>query len=136
MLYSFLFLFPGVHIILIYLKIVNFWKFSLPCLCKKWFPQNYFFYLFLDRGREGEIEREKHQSVASCMCPDWGLNAQPRHVPQLRMEPSLCWRTPSQLSHTRQGCSGYFFLRFKKMIIYLFIFRERGREGEREGENH
>ena len=25
---------------------------------------------------------------------------------------------------------------FKKDFIYLFIFRERGREGEREGEKH
>ena len=25
--------------------------------------------------------REKHQLVASCMCPDQGLNLQPRHVP-------------------------------------------------------
>ena len=90
MLYSFLFLFPGVHIILIYLKIVNFWKFSLPCLCKKWFPQNYFFYLFLDRGREGEREGEKHQCIVAShvpptgdlahnpgMCPDWESNQQP-----------------------------------------------------------
>ena len=37
-----------------------------------------------DRGREGEREidmREKHRAVASCMCPDWGLNSQPRYVP-------------------------------------------------------
>ena len=31
-------------------------------------------------------------------------------------------------------CSAYFFLFLK--IFYLFIFRERGREGEREGEKH
>ena len=46
--------------------------------------------LILDRedgGGEGERERErdreilKHQSVASCMSPDWGSNPQPRYVP-------------------------------------------------------
>ena len=36
-------------------------------------------------GREGEWERnidvrEKHQSVASCLHPDWGQNLQPRRV--------------------------------------------------------
>ena len=57
-------------------------------------PLNYTFlkgfYLFLERGREGEREGEKHRCVvASCtpptrdlalnpdMCPDWELNRQP-----------------------------------------------------------
>ena len=47
-----------------------------------------FFNLFLERreGREEERERnisvrEKHQSVASRMCPHQRLNPQPRHVP-------------------------------------------------------
>ena len=30
--------------------------------------------------REGEGDREKHQSVASCTPPSWGLNLQPMHV--------------------------------------------------------
>ena len=35
------------------------------------------------RERKGEnIDvREKHQLVASCTHPNWGLNPQPRHVP-------------------------------------------------------
>ena len=45
-------------------------------------------YLFLERGegrkkeRERNIDvREKHRWVTSCMCPDWGPNPQPGHVP-------------------------------------------------------
>ena len=38
--------------------------------------------MFRERGREKEREgntdlKEKHQSVASHMCPDWGSNLQP-----------------------------------------------------------
>ena len=49
-----------------------------------------FIYLFLERGREGEREGEKHQCVAAShaprigdlaynpgMCPDWESNQQP-----------------------------------------------------------
>ena len=41
---------------------------------------------FRERGRDREMERnidvrEKHQSLASCMCSDWGPNPQPKHVP-------------------------------------------------------
>ena len=52
-----------------------------------WKLFKYFIYLFLERGREGEREGEKHQCVvASCtpttgdparnpgMCPDWESN--------------------------------------------------------------
>ena len=47
------------------------------------------FYLFIlekVEGEEKETERnidvkERHESVASQICPDWGLNPQPRHVP-------------------------------------------------------
>ena len=44
--------------------------------------------LILERGKGREEERErntdvrvKHRWAASCMCPNWGLNLQPRHVP-------------------------------------------------------
>ena len=49
-----------------------------------------FIYLFIlkieevggERGKERNINvREKHQFVASCMHPDWGLNPKPRYVP-------------------------------------------------------
>ena len=51
------------------------------------------FYLFF-RGKGEEKERErnidgrkKHPSVASCLCPNGGLNPQPRHVLWLGIEP-------------------------------------------------
>ena len=33
---------------------------------------------FRERGRERESGEEKHQSVASRMLPNWGLNPTPR----------------------------------------------------------
>ena len=50
------------------------------------------FYLFIFREREKEREkninvRQKHQLVASHMCPNWRPNLQPIHVPWLRIEP-------------------------------------------------
>ena len=64
-------------------------------------------YLFLERGREGDKEGEKHPCVvASCMpptqdlarnpgmCPDWESNGDPLiHRPALNL-----------LSHSSQGC--------------------------------
>ena len=52
--------------------------------------------------REREIEREKHQMVASHMHPDWGSNPQPRYVPWPGMKPASCWCMgwcSNQLSH-------------------------------------
>ena len=47
-----------------------------------------FIYLFLEKGEGREREkgrnmdaREKHQSVASHVYPNWGLNLQSRHGP-------------------------------------------------------
>ena len=33
--------------------------------------------------------RETHQSIASCMCPNWRSNPQPRYVPQWTLKPSV-----------------------------------------------
>ena len=34
------------------------------------------------REKERNIDvKEKHLSVASCTCPNWGQNLQPRHAP-------------------------------------------------------
>ena len=38
------------------------------------------------------------------------------------------------LRNEKRGVAGYFLFVFKR--FYLFIFREQGREGEREGEKH
>ena len=43
---------------------------------------------FRERGREGEREGEKHQSVASCSCSNRGLNQQPRYVLRPGIEPT------------------------------------------------
>ena len=40
-----------------------------------------YLFIFRERGREGEREGEKHQSVASHTCPNQELNPQSRHVP-------------------------------------------------------
>ena len=52
------------------------------------------FYLFLEREegkeeeREGNIDvREKHQLVASCMCPEWGPDRNPGMCPESGIEP-------------------------------------------------
>ena len=64
-----------------------------------------FIYSFLERGREGEREGEKHQYVAAPECPQLGTWQQPRDVPQPRIQPV----TPqpslvlNPLSHTSQG---------------------------------
>ena len=71
------------------------------------------FYLFISRERRREGEREgakhqceKHQSVASLVCPSLGLNPQPRHMcPDWNQTESLllCEMMPNQLSHAGQG---------------------------------
>ena len=44
---------------------------------------------------------------------------------------------PTQFMSMGHVCKFFgFFLPFKKKRLYLFIFRERGREGEREGEKY
>ena len=61
-------------------------KFSLLSFFQ-FFLKKYFMYLFLEVGREGEREREKHQCVVAChtsptrdlacnpgLCPDWESN--------------------------------------------------------------
>ena len=47
--------------------------------------------MFIDLREKGEREGkeketsmwEKHRLIASCTCPDWGSNPQPRYVPLL-----------------------------------------------------
>ena len=67
-----------------------------------------FYNLLLERGEARERNtdvREKHQSVASSTCPDWGPNLQPRYVPWPGIELVIfCFVgvCSSQLSHTGQ----------------------------------
>ena len=60
---------------------------------------------FREKGREGEREVEKYQSVASHMCPDLGPNPQPTHLPWLGIPPVTFWfmgQCSNQMSHTSQ----------------------------------
>ena len=97
--------------------------------------------LVLERGRERERNidvKEKHQLIASHMCPDWGLNLQPRYVPWPRNKPMTFWymkRCSSQLSHPARTslaylkCPSYFWFQFLHwtigsatfLLIYFFF---------------
>ena len=95
-------------------------------------------YLFLERGREGEREGEKHQCVVAFhmlptgdltynpdMCSDWELNRHPL-VPRLAL---------NALSHTSQGCLWVFLMSFilhklnyavgLSKLIFTYIQRDR-----------
>ena len=68
---------------------------------------------FREREKEGERQREKHQSATSRTDPDQGLNPQPRHTAWLGIEPltlQFMGQCSNQLSHTSQGQAGYFLL--------------------------
>ena len=70
-------------------------------------------FTFRERGREGE-RGEKHQSVSSCMSPNWGSGLQPRNVPWLGMKLTsdlfICRLVLTALSHTSQDKRYYFLL--------------------------
>ena len=79
----------------------------------------FLFYLLFLEGKGGRKRRretlmwEKHQLVASCMCPDWN------QIGNL----SLCRRTPRQPSYTSQGFAHCFWDLFVIVHGYhLFIF--------------
>ena len=110
-----------------------------------------FIYFFLDRGEGREKERERNINVVGAflapptgdpaqnpgMCPEWESNRKPFGL-----------QTGTQSTEPRQpGCKLIFtfkvsFLQiayswvliFLKDFIYLFL--EKGGEGEREGEKH
>ena len=59
------------------------------------------FILGMEEERERERERkrntnvrEKHEWVASYMCPNWQLNPQPRYVPEPGIELPTFWLYP------------------------------------------
>ena len=70
------------------------------CTISFWYVHTYFLYLFFERGKRREKERErsinvreKHWSVASPMCPNWGLNMHPRLRPdrESNWQPFVLW---------------------------------------------
>ena len=64
-------------------------------------------YLFLEKGREGGREGEKHQCVVASGAPPTGdLAHNPGMCPRLGIEPAtplVCRQAPNSLSHTSQG---------------------------------
>ena len=109
----------------------------------------YLFFIFRERGREGERDGKKHQCVgASCvpptgdpacnpgMCPDWELNWRP-FVSQVSAQSTEPYQPGLFLSVTVYFASCIFYIVFYifiyfKDFIYLFLKREEGREKERE----
>ena len=79
------------------------WINSMQYVLKWEIPFLKMFIDFRQRGRKREREtskwRETSQLVASHMCPDQGLNSQPRYVPGMILQPS----------HTNQGDRGNVF---------------------------
>ena len=87
------------------------------------------FYLFSERGERKEKKGEKHQLVASQTPParDWPATQACALTGNRTSDPLVCRLALKPLSHTSQGI--FCNLCFKR--FYLFIFTERGREGEK-----
>ena len=79
-------------------------------------------FIFRERGREGEREVKKHQSVASRPLPDWGTKPTTQACALTRnpiVDLLLCRMTPNRLSHTGQG-------RGLHVFIMTYFFKRPG----------
>ena len=117
----------------------------------------FYLFIFRERGRKGETEGEKHQCrVASHVAPTGDLAHNPGMCPdrESNWRPFGSQSTLNPLSYTRKGAhlpflnlgrcmcllffkklgGSYLLLIFKKDFIYLFL--ERGKGREKEGEKH
>ena len=104
---------------------------TLKSIASLRFFKKFFIYLFLERGKGREEERErnvdvseKHCLVASCTHHIQGPNLQPRHVLWLGIELvtfCFCRMMPNQLNHTGQG-SLRFSASFDPAIPLLGIY--------------
>ena len=79
------------------------------------FKKILFIYLFLERGREGEREGEKHQCVCGCLscAPHGGPGQKPRHVPYTGNqtgEPLVHKPVLNSLSQSSQGQNFHSYL--------------------------
>ena len=100
------------HLSIVFLSI-------FPCI-------DFLLFFFFKRRKGMEIERErnvnvreKHRSVACFMCQT-RAGLQPSMCPDLEWnrDLSLCRMTPTQLSHTGQGCVHFLFV---ALVITLYI---------------
>ena len=78
----------------------------------------FFSLLFREEGRKRNTDgREKHQSIATLMHPDWGWNLQPGHVPWWGIKPTTFWlqddAPTNWATHARA-------LLLKEMSFYFF----------------
>ena len=65
-----------------------------------YFFKRFYWFIFRERGREGEREGEKHQCVVASYVPPTGdLGPQPRHVPWLGIELAILWFAGQRLIH-------------------------------------
>ena len=106
--------------------------------CKKGhFRKRFYLFIFRERGREGEREGEKHQSVVCLLLtPNYqGPGPNPRHMPGLGIEPATFWSAGQHWIHwatsvrARKGIFKannafvyYACVQNKKKVILSWIF--------------
>ena len=64
---------------------------SLSLKINKILKKRFYWFIFRERGREGERKGEKHQCVVASCPPYWGSGLQPKHVPWLGIKPVTLW---------------------------------------------
>ena len=77
--------------------------------------------LILEREEERERERKKHQSVASCLRPDWGSNPQPVCAPWPETEPTTFWRMGQRSNQLSHPARAILFFKFCLVLCLLYI---------------
>ena len=87
----------------------------------------FYLFIFREKGREGET------SMCGCLlsAPYWGPGLHPRHVPWLGIKlVTLRFTSPRSIHWATPARANFSFL--KNILLFL----DRGREGERRGEEH
>ena len=86
----------------------------------------FYWFIFRERGREGETGRETSMCGCLSCIPQWGPGPQPRHVSWLGIEPVTLWFFAGQ--HSVHWATPARALKKKD----LFLERRKGREKKRE----
>ena len=85
-----------------------------------------FIYLFLERGREGEREGEKHQCVVASHMPlllgTWPTTQTCALIGNRTGDPLVCRLLLIPLSHTSQGPSSHLHLLFFSLTCCIWAF--------------